>query len=149
MVFEKRRKLAPLGKILLNLDKITLEQLSQALIVQREKYPDKMLGEILIDLGYITVDELHNALALQFQYPHIKITHYKLEKEVLDLIPKEIAQQYKLVPLDRFNKILTVAMFNPLDREAIKKIASITGLDIRVFVAYREELDDTISLVYK
>ena len=149
MVFEKRRKLAPLGKILLNLKKITLEQLSQALIFQREKYPDKMLGEILMDLGYITIDELHNALALQFQYPHIKITQYRLTKEVLNLIPKEIAQRYKLIPLDKFDKILTVAMFNPLDREAIKTISDFTGLDIRVFVAYREELDETISLVYK
>ena len=128
---------------------ITLEQLSQALIIQREKYPNKMLGEILVDLGNITIDELHNALALQFQYPHIKIHKYKLSKEILDLVPKEVAQRYKLIPLDRFDNILTVAMFNPLDREAIKTITEITGLDIRVFVAFREELDETIALVYK
>lgn len=149
MVLERRRKLAPLGKILLNLGKITLEQLSQGLIIQREKYPDKMLGEILVDLGHITIDELHNALALQFQYPHIKINKYKLSKETLDLVPKEVAQRFKLIPLDKFDNILTVAMFNPLDREAIKTITEITGLDIRVFVAFREELDETISLVYK
>jgi hypothetical protein len=40
-------------------------------------------------------------------------------------------------------------MFNPLDREAIKTVTEITGLDIRVFVAFREELDETITLVYK
>ena len=124
MVLE-RRKSAPLGKILLDLKKITLEQLSQALIVQREKYPDKMVGEILVDMGYMSTDDLHNALALQFHYPHIQIRKYKLDKDVLALVPKEIAQRYKLVPLDRFGKILTIAMFNPLDREALKTINKI------------------------
>ncbi len=145
----ERRKSAPLGKILLDLKKITLDQLSQALVVQREKHPDKMVGEILVDLGYLTTDELHNALALQFHYPHIQLRKYKLEKEILDLIPKEVAQRYKVVPLDKFGKILTIAMFNPLDREALKTISQLTGLDVRAFVSQREELDETITLVYR
>ena len=145
----ERRKSAPLGKILLDLKKINLEQLSQALILQREKYPEKMLGEILIDLGYINNDDLHSALALQFNYPHIQISKYKLSEEILSLIPKELAQKYKVVPLDKFNDILTVAVFNPSDRQALEVISKITALEVRVFVAYREELEETIALVYK
>lgn len=144
-----REKLAPLGKILLDLKKITVEQLSRVLIVQREKYPDRMVGEILVDMGYLTTDDLHNALALQFHYPHIQIRKYKLDKKILELIPKEVAQRHKLIPLDKFGKIITIAMFNPLDKEALKTISEITGLEVRAFVSYREELDETINLVYR
>lgn len=149
MVLERKRKLAPLGKILLNRKTITREQLNQALLIQKEVYPGKILGQILVDLGYVSTDELHSALGLQFQYPYIKITQYKITKEVLSLIPKEVAHRYKIIPLDKFDTILTLAMFNPLDREAIKTVTKITGLEVRVFVAGRKDLDEVIDLVYR
>ena len=148
MVLE-RKKVAYLGQILLKLNKITNEQLKEALVIQRSEYPDKPVGEVLIDLGYITRDELYNALALQFLYPHIEISRYKLDKEIIDLIPAEMARRYKVIPLDKFGNILTLAMFNPLDKEAIEAIGKITGLKIRGFVVDREDLQQALELVYK
>ncbi|UCC96242.1 MAG: hypothetical protein JSW40_05210, partial [Candidatus Omnitrophota bacterium] len=46
-------------------------------------------------------------------------------------------------------KILSVAMCNPLDREAIKVVDRITGLEVRIFVSSQEELEETVELVYK
>ena len=148
MVLE-RRKIASLGQIFIRLGKITPEQLKEGLTVQKEKCPDKPIGKILIDLGYITTDELYNAIALQFLYPHIEVQRYKLDKAVTDLIPKDIARRYKLIPLDKFGAILTIAMFNPLDQEAIDVVAKITGLKIRVYIATLEDLEEVLGLVYK
>jgi len=148
-MLERKRKLGTLGKILLDRKTITHEQLNQALLMQKEIYPGKMLGQILVDLGYVTTDELYTTLGLQFQYPHIKIVQCKITKEILNLVPKEVVKRYKVVPLDKFDTILTLAMFNPLDQEAIKTITEITGLNIRVFVASRKELDEVINLVYR
>lgn len=148
-MLERKRKSALLGKILLNRKTITREQLNQALLIQKEVCPDKALGQILVNLGYMSTDELHTVLGLQFQYPHIKITQYKITKEVLSLIPKEVVKRYKVIPLDKFDTILTLAMFNPLDRKAIKEVTEITGLDVRVFVAGRKDLDEAIGLVYR
>lgn len=148
-MIERKKKVATLGKILLNRKAITREQLNQALLMQKEVYPGKILGQILLDLGYVTTDELHTALGLQFQYPYIKITQYKINNEVLGLIPKEVAKHYKIIPLDKFDTVLTLAMFNPLDQEAIKAVTKITKLEVRVFVADRKDLDETIDLVYK
>ena len=145
----ERRKLALLGKVLLRLKKITIEQLGEALNVQKEKNIKKMLGEILVELGHISKGELQSALALQFQYPHITISRYRLDREIINLVPEEVAKRYKLIPLDRFGKIITIAMLNPLDREAITTIAKITGLEVRIFVSNWQELDETINLVYR
>ena len=99
--------------------------------------------------GAITRDDLHNALALQFQYPYINISKYKVSKEILDIVPKEIANRYKLLPMDKFKNILTIAIFNPLDEEALQIISELTGLKIRLFVAEREELESVIDSVYR
>ncbi len=144
----ERRKLSSLGKILVKLKKITLTQLNKVLAIQKEN-PSRRLGDIFLELDYITRDDLHNALALQFQYPFINISKYKLSKEIIKIVPKEIAKRYKLVPMNIFKKILTIAMFNPLDEEALQVISELTGLKIRLFVSSREELDEVIDSVYK
>jgi len=145
----QRRKLATLGQILIKLNKITPEQLKEALLLQRDKFPQKRLGEILIEAGFITAQELHNALAFQFLYPHIEIRNYKLAKNIIELIPEELALEHKVIALDRFDNILTVAMSNPLDKKTRETVERATGLEVRIFVATREGLEETLQLIYK
>ncbi|MCK4917621.1 MAG: hypothetical protein KAJ79_02425 [Candidatus Omnitrophica bacterium] len=144
----ERRKISLLGKILVKSKKISLKELNDVLVIQKEN-PSRRLGDILIESGAITSDDLHNALALQFQYPYLNVSKYKFSKEILDIVPKEMAKRYKLLPMDKVKNILTIAMFNPLDEEALQVISELTGLEIRLFVASREELDEVIHSVYK
>ncbi len=144
-----RKRTALIGKILVELGKITKEQLAEALLLQKEKYPNENLGKILISVGFITEDEIYTALALQYAYPYISIGRYKFNEEIFDVIPKEIAYKYKVVPLDKFRNIMTVAMLNPLNREAIEQVEEITGLSVRVFVTSSQEINDALELIYK
>ena len=145
----QRRKLATLGQILIRLNKITPEQLKEALLLQKDKFPQKRLGEILIEAGFITAQELHNALAFQFLYPHIEIRNYRLTDKIIGIIPKEVALEHKVIALDKFDNILTVAMFNPLDKKAKDIVERVTGLEVRIFVATREDLEEALQLIYK
>ncbi len=144
-----RKKTALVGKILVEAGRITEEQLREALLLQKNKYPDKSLGAILVSLGIITEEQIYTALTLQYAYPYISVSRYKFQESVLELIPKEVAMKYNLVPLDKFKDILTIAMLNPLDRGAIEKIEEITGLKVRIFVTPPKELQDALELVYK
>ena len=149
IIMLERKKTTFLGQLLLRLNKITAEQLREALLLQKNEQPRRMLGEILINQGVISREELYYALALQFLYPHVEIGRYKLNKEVINLIPQEVAMRYQLVPLDRFSDILTIGMANPLDREAIKTIEEMTHLKVRVFVVYVQDLKNAFDLIYK
>ena len=145
----KRRKLGSLGQILIRLGKITPEQLKKTLSLQREQHPNKFLGELFVELQFITKEELYNILAFQFLYPCIDIQNYKLTESILHLVPKEIALKYKLVPLDKFSGILTLAMVNPLEKEAIDAVEKVTGLKVRVFVAALIDIEKILSLIYR
>ncbi|MCM8819369.1 MAG: hypothetical protein NC925_01065 [Candidatus Omnitrophica bacterium] len=144
----KRRQIAPIGELFVKLNKITKEQLLEALKFQNEKYPNKNIGAILVDLGYITEEELYFILALQFLYPYVELKNYKLDEKIIALLPKEIAHKYKVIPLDRFGNILTVAMFNPIDTKAIEEIEKITGLKVRTFVVKKHEIEEVLHLIY-
>lgn len=145
----QRRKLTTLGQILIKLNKITNEQLKEALLLQKDKYPQKKLGELLVEAGFITTQELHNALAFQFLYPHIELSKYRLVKAIIELIPRDIAYEYKVVPLDKFGNILTVAMFNPLDKKAKDAVEKATNLHVRIFVASSEDIEVALNNIYK
>ena len=47
--------------------------------------------------------------------------------EIIKLIPKEIAEEYKIIPLRLEKKRLTVAMWDPGDLASIDAISFITG----------------------
>jgi len=145
----ERKKIASLGQVLLTLHKITNDQLKEVLFLQKQNLPHRPLGELLIELGYATKDDIHKALALQFLYPQIELPRYKLEHEIINLIPKDLAYKYKLVALDKFGTVLTIGMLNPLDKEAIDIIEKFTHFKTRVFMVSEEDLHRTLDLIYK
>lgn len=53
-----------LGEFLIELGLVTLEQLEEALELQRAR-PEKRMGEILVEKGYLTPQGLERALAMQ------------------------------------------------------------------------------------
>jgi type IV pilus assembly protein PilB len=145
----ERKKIASLGQVLLTLHKITNDQLKEVLFLQKQNTPHRPLGELLIELGYATKDDIYKALALQFLYPQLELPRYKLEHDIINLIPKDIAYKFKLIALDKFGNILTVGMLNPLDKEAIDIVEKFTHLKTRIFMVNEEELHRTLELVYK
>ncbi len=145
----KRRKLGSIGQILVRLEKITSEQLQEGLEVQKTKFPDKKIGEIFIALGYITQADLTEAVALQFVYPSIEVSRYKIDTQVFNLVPEDFIKKHRLIPLDKFKDIITFAMANPLDEPVIEDIKRITGCKPRVFIAGADDLNKVINLMCK
>lgn len=124
---QNHRGVKLLGQSLLKEELITQEQLDLALARQRESWledKDCFLGQILIDMGVIEEQKLERHLIKQGHVPHLNILFYEIDREVIELVSKEVCEEYLLLPLDRLGKILTVAMVNPLNTvalEAVKK----------------------------
>ncbi|MBW7865394.1 MAG: ATP-binding protein [Candidatus Hydrogenedentes bacterium] len=106
--------------MLLDDDLITREQLAKALSVKAEK--GGYLGQILVELGHITQDTLTTCLVTQCKIPHLSLLDYKINRQVTTLLPEEVCIRLNLLPIDKLGRILTVAMVNPLDAEALEEI---------------------------
>ena len=117
-----------LGELLIREEMITNEQLEEALAAKQAS--NRFLGEILVDLGYITEDELIGFLVRQCRIPHLTLANFKISAEIAGLISAEICQEYKLLPIDKLGNLLTVAMVNPIDVEALEKIKK--SVDFRI-----------------
>jgi type II secretory ATPase GspE/PulE/Tfp pilus assembly ATPase PilB-like protein len=84
----------------------------------------------------INVEQLENDAGLQpkqrcldMQLDWIDTTQ-EIEQNVIDLINAELAVRLRILPINKFNGRLRVAMLNPEDVEASDEVATITGFPV-------------------
>src|SRR3989338_6671175 len=136
-----------LGEILVESKQITQAQLDEALKLQIEK--GGLLGQILVTLGFTTEDAIAQALTAQYGFPYLPLGGYEIDREVAKLIPENVAKQYQLIALDHVCGVLTIAMSNPLNHQAVEDIEMITHMKVQVFVSTATDVNDAIKRCYK
>lgn len=134
-----------LGDLLVESNLITNEQLSATL---ESKGTDEKLGDALLREGYITEQQLIEVLEFQLGIPHINLFQYSIDPEVIQLVPKELAKQYTLMPIRINDNKLLVAMADPMDYFAMEELRMATGLQIVPAIATKDSLYRTITKHY-
>ncbi len=143
------KKIIPkqLGELLLDCKLISQQQLEEALHLQKEK--GGLLGQVLVSLAYITEEAIAQALTAQYGFPYLPLGGYEIDPEVAKIIPEHVAKQYGLIAVDRVGSILTVAMSNPLNTQAIEDVEMLTHYKVQVFVTTASDVSSSIKEVYK
>jgi len=119
-----------LGDLLLQQGAITQTELEDALKYQ-VIFGGK-LGTNLIEMGVLEEEEIAAALSEKFKVPAVDVEQVmQVPPDVVQLIPTDLVEKYRVVPLQRDGRRLTLAMANPADLSAIDEIAFRTGLVIR------------------
>lgn len=135
-----------ISKKLLESGLIDQGQLDKALQFQKEK--GGKLSQILIDLGYIKQDDFLLALSQDLNIPLINLSKYNIDSTIIDLVPREIARHYQLIPLSKMGPTITIAVADPLNIFAIDDIKSLTGYDVRLVLASSQEIMTAIKNYY-
>lgn len=130
-----------LGDILVSWGKVTEPQLQAGLQQQREQAIGRRIGEILAARGWITEREIARAISEQIKLPvHDLSQSGSIDAGVLSLVPLDFAQSRLLLPIAHHDEVLTVAMADPLDQQALHDLASLTGMQIRVVIGLESEI---------
>jgi len=109
-----------LGELLIEEGVIDQAQLDVALATQ--KRDGGFLGQVMVQMGIVSQEKVASCLVKQCKIPHLSLLDYDIGAEVLGLIPEETCRQYHLLPIDKLGSILTVAMVDPLDLDALEAI---------------------------
>jgi len=136
-----------LKKILINSKLITSEQLNEALEFQRKK--GGCLGDVLVNLGHINRKDLMVALSQELNIPPVDLSKLQIKPEIIKLIPKRVVQHYRLVPVSKIGKTLTVAMSDPLNVFAMDDIKVVTGFSIRPIIGTEKSIERAIEQYYQ
>jgi len=122
-----------LGDFLVEEGIITEDQLKE--VLEEQKVTKERLEEILLRKGWISSKELTRIKAVISGVSTFDLSNYIISPQVINLIPKEIALKYKVIPVFKIENTLTVAMANPNDVFVIDELAKITGCLIEPVLA--------------
>lgn len=135
-----------LGDMLIDEGLITDDQLRQALLGQKRK--GVKLGQYLAMEGIVTDFQVTDVVCRQLHLEKYNPADYPEDPSLKDLIPADIAQKYHLVPLSRKGHLLTVAMTDPLDIEALDTAEVLTDVEVEPVICTEKELTELISRIY-
>ncbi|MGA2774643.1 MAG: ATPase, T2SS/T4P/T4SS family [Candidatus Omnitrophota bacterium] len=135
-----------LTEILINNKIVSEEQLRQALSVQAEK--GGRLSDIIVELKFIQESELVSLISRSLGLPLIDLKRFKIDSEMLKIIPADIARHYLIMPVSKIADTVTLAMADPLNIFAIDDVKSLTGYKINPIIATSKDILQAIEISY-
>ena len=139
----------PIGDIFVSNGLISQEQLQQALDKQRQLKTHEQIGDLLVSMGLVTERDRVRCLGEQWGVPFVELADMQIEEDVLAAVTQELARRFKVLPIARDIKRITLAMKNPLDIFAIDEIRLITGKEVEPMIAPEEDIIGAINANYR
>ena len=103
-------------------------QLDEAMQLQKKQ--GGRLLKILTDNKYVTEQDMVISMGRCLDTPPINLSKMRIPEEVMNIVPKEMARAYKLVPVCKLGSKLFVAMADPLNVLALDDLRQRTKLDV-------------------
>ncbi|MGA2079193.1 MAG: type IV-A pilus assembly ATPase PilB [Holophaga sp.] len=136
-----------LGEMLVKAQLITEAQLEEAINLQRRE--GGKLGSIVVRLGFCADQDIVSFLGMQYGVPAADLDQWPpIESTVIALVPAELANKHKVLPLQRSGNVLTMAMSDPTDIFAMDDVRFHTGYNIDPVVSSEMGLVRAIQHYY-
>src|SRR5690349_21166791 len=114
------------GQVLVDLGYIDQEQLWD--LLEEARSNDKPLTRVVLDRGLVTEDQLLQAQGERHGLAVVNLEETKPTPDALKLVPENMAQIYKLLPLSYENDTLTVVMADPENLAALDDLRNFLGI---------------------
>lgn len=102
----------------------------------------------LVNAGEIDARLAAAALAERFGMRPVDLTRVQVATDVLELITREQAVHYQLLPLHRHDGVLEVALSDPLDTDGMDALAHLLQVTVEPRLAPREDILHAIDRHY-
>jgi type IV pilus assembly protein PilB len=140
-----------IGELLIEARVITQDQLDQAL--SAKETDGRKIGQILTEMGAVTETQLTQLLGRQLSVPWVSLYHIDFSRQLLNLVPRELAERYCVVPIyvRRVRKqgdTLYVAMDDPTNESALAEVGKSAALPVRPMIACPSDIRSAIRVYY-
>ncbi len=142
-----KSKRVRLGDLLVVNNKITEEQLQQAL--SEQKTSGHRLGRSLVDLGFLTSDELMKFLSKKLGVPYVDLGQFNLDPELVQHLPEEVARRCRAILLEPVEEGFRVGMDDPTNIFAFDELVEALDCPVLLTLVKEEDLDTSLDSIYR
>ena len=105
--------------------------------------------ESLLADQVISQKQIAQVLAEEFNMEMVELSDVRVSAQALEIVPFELANRYKVIPLEADDSEVELAVFDPLDMDAIDSISHVIKRSIVCRVAPLEEIEKAIHQYYE
>jgi type IV pilus assembly protein PilB len=127
-------------------DRLLSEQQMQELLEQQKKEGTRLL-KLLMDKACVSEQDMVVSIGRVLNVPPVNLPRITIPLEIADLLPREVAHNYKILPVSRLENKLFLAMADPLNVLAIDDARRISKLEISPLIASEKAILDKLNSV--
>ena len=105
--------------------------------------------DLIAEKNLVDSEKLAEARAQVLGIPYSSLVGVEISAEILNLIPQNTAVRYILIPFEKTDSALRVAMYDPLDLQVISFLERRIGLKVEPHLATVESIRSKIETQYK
>ena len=114
-------------------------------LLEQQKKEGARLIKLIVDKSYVSEQDLAVSMGRVLNVLPINLARVNIPPEVVDLLPRDAAHNYKVVPVSRLENRLFLAMADPLNVLAIDDVKRITRLEISPLIASEKAIVDKLN----
>ena len=114
-------------------------------LLEQQKKGGARLIKLIVDKSYVSEQDLAVSMGRVLNVPPINLVRVSIPPEVVELLPRDTAHNYKVVPISRLENRLFLAMADPLNVLAIDDVKRITKLEIFPLIASEKAIVDKLN----
>ena len=142
----KKKQRLRLGESLIKEGLITQRHLEKGL--NEQKKTGEYLGRTLVKLGLLSEKNLVAIFSKEWGIPSISLKNVSIDTEILSKVPAKFASHYNLIPISLEGDVLSVAVSDPFNLQAVDDLKLLLGNEINVFVAGEDDINEAITRYY-
>ena len=127
------------------------ELLTEAQLIrdlEQARKQNASLIDIILKEERLSEDQLADLFAAATKIPRIRVAASAVDPAAMESVPDKLARKHYCLPLSIEGRVLTLAMADPGDYQAIQDVEFASGLSIRPVIATRAEILDGIEERY-
>ncbi len=122
---------------------VTKDQFKEALKQARRE--ERHLNEVLLDTEAIPQEKVLTTLSAFYDVPVILLREVTISPYVLNLIPKEVAEEHSVIVFKKLRDVIHVATTKPDNHQTIAFIRKKTGCEPKVFLTTPEDIQHALK----
>jgi type IV pilus assembly protein PilB len=135
------------GQVLVDLG--YLEEADLWTLLEEARNSDVPLGRLVLERGLVTEDQLLQAKGEQHGLPVVNLEESKPTPEAIKLVPENMAQVYKILPLSYEGDTLTVVMSDPDNLPALDDLRNFLGIkQVKAVLSSARQIEETAKTAY-
>jgi type IV pilus assembly protein PilB len=116
-------------------------------LLEQQKKGGARLVKLIVEKSYVSEQDLAVSMGRVLNVPPINIARLNILPDVVELLPRDVAHNHKVIPVSRLENKLFLAMADPLNVLALDDVRRITRLEISPLIASEKAITDKLNAI--